>query len=508
MRERIESVPVVVVGAGPAGLTAAITLAREGIETLVIDRRRRASTVPRATSVSTWTMELMRAWGLEAHVREGDSRVDMRPLTSSTLAAASSGQVLDAGFPTAQQAALVSPTAPACVPQDHLEPVLEEHLRSLGPARLERGAELLGLENGTSGVTLSVRDAATGGRRRIRSRFVIGADGTRSSVRSAAGIGTTGEDGLGERVALLFRAPLWDLVGEHRHVIYLITGADRGSFFVPAGRSDRWIFGSEWYPDRERLVEITPRRLIEELRAAAGVVDLEPRIERLNAVSYATAVADRFRERSVFLTGDAAHQVTPRGGTGMNTAIRSAHDLAWKLSWVLRGWGGESLLDSYEAERRPVAEYNVARSSDASGTVHGVDESLRADIGGRIAHVWVRDRHTRVSTLDLLGPGLTLFTGPDGAAWDAAAGSASRRPPIAVRRLDELTAHGLGIRPAGALLARPDGVPIALWPNAEHAPGELTTALAPVTGRRAVRMGGAARPAAAMRGRYLGAGSG
>ena len=101
----------------------------------------------------------------------------------------------------------------------------------------------------------------------------------------------------------------------------------------------------------------------------------------------------------------------------MNTAIRDGHDLGWKLAWVLRGWAGEALLDTYEAERRPVAEHNAARSADPNGSVRTVAEELRADLGGRIAHAWLPGETGTASTLDLLGDGLTLFTGPDAGPW-------------------------------------------------------------------------------------------
>ena len=116
-------------------------------------------------------------------------------------------------------------------------------------------------------------------------------------------------------------------------------------------------------------------------------------------------VAERFRDGSVFLIGDAAHRVTPRGATGMNTAIRDGFDLGWKLAWVMRGWAGDALLDSYEAERRPVAEHNAARSADPGGSIRSVSEELRADLGGRIAHLWLPGEAGRLSTLDLLGRG-------------------------------------------------------------------------------------------------------
>ena len=95
-----------------------------------------------------------------------------------------------------------------------------------------------------------------------------------------------------------------------------------------------------------------------------GSTTCSPRIERIGPFSFAAQLADRFRVASTFLVGDAAHRVTPRGGTGMNTAIQGAHDLAWKLAGVLRGWAAPALLDSYETEFRPTAEHNVVRSAD------------------------------------------------------------------------------------------------------------------------------------------------
>ncbi|HEU4462981.1 MAG TPA: FAD-dependent monooxygenase, partial [Solirubrobacterales bacterium] len=164
MSNRIEEVPVLIVGAGPAGLTAAITLAEHGVESLLVEKRAKPSTVPRATAVSTATMELFRAWGIEERVRAGEIGVELRPWVTETLAAAAKGEAVDAGFPSREQSLLLSPTAPAGVAQDHLEPVLEEHFRSLGHGRLERGAAVTGLKRRGDGFEAALVDG--GGRKR------------------------------------------------------------------------------------------------------------------------------------------------------------------------------------------------------------------------------------------------------------------------------------------------------------------------------------------------------
>jgi 2-polyprenyl-6-methoxyphenol hydroxylase-like FAD-dependent oxidoreductase len=225
------------------------------------------------------------------------------------------------------------------------------------------GTELVDLADGPDAVRAVLRDTATGGTRVADAGYVIGADGSRSAVRQAAGIAMRGPDRLAVSATALFTAPLWDLLGPHRYGIY---GVDDGTFVV-AGRGDRWGYGHQLDPELEDPADYPPDRLAQLIRLGAGVPDLPVQIHRTGAFTFAAQLADRFREGRIFLAGDAAHRVTPRGGTGMNTAIADGFDLGWKLTWVLRGWAGPELLDSYESERRPVAEHNVARSADPAG---------------------------------------------------------------------------------------------------------------------------------------------
>jgi putative polyketide hydroxylase len=222
---------------------------------------------------------------------------------------------------------------------------------------------------------------------------------------------------------------------------------------------------------------------VSRMRRAAGIADLPVRIERSGSFSSYAQIADRFRSHRTFLVGDAAHRVTPRGGTGMNAAFQSGHDLGWKLAWVLRGWADAGLLDSYERERRPLMEHNVARSADPNGTRRSPGEELRVDLAGRIGHHWITVAGVRRSTLDLLGCGLTLLTGPTAGAWRAAARVLDDAPPLAFRSLDDITARALGIRPAGALLVRPDGCPAELWSGDAGARSALARAISELTCR-------------------------
>jgi putative polyketide hydroxylase len=446
-------VDVLVVGAGPAGLTAAAALRRYGVKVLVLERKARLSTHPRATVVSTRSMELLRSWGLEDEVRAGGMPdVEWLGLVTETLAGADRGEAVTLGLPTREQAAVLSPTAPLCAPQDHTEAVLLGYARSLG-AEVEFGREVLRVDV-ADGPEALVRE---GDRIRVvTARYVIGADGARSVVRSALGIETAGPGAVDTpSVSAVLRAPLWDLVGEPRYGLYPIVHPEVASVFVPSGRGDEWVFGvAADLTERPDQAEMT--RLI---RVAAGVPDLELRIHRITTFSFAAEIACRFAERSAFLIGDAAHRVTPRGGTGMNTAIADGHDLGWKLGWVLNGWAGEDLLDTYEAERRPVASHNLERSVDERGSYRDTIDEIHVDLGGRIAHLWVEAENGRMSTLDLVGDGLTLFTGSDTEPPPEASASADGSAPVTVRRLPAMTARALGIAPGGWLLVRPSGVP-------------------------------------------------
>jgi putative polyketide hydroxylase len=459
---------VLVAGAGPGGLVAAITLARYGIDVVLIDKRSTPSGLSRSLVMSTRGMELMRRFGLEQAVRSGAADVKIRAWVTPDLASGE-GTEMPLGNPSDAEAALASPTRPAWVAQDHHEPIMLEHLRRLPSASIRLGCQLLRVTQDDSGVRAAVADAGTEAAEGISASYLIAADGAHSTVRGQLGIAMAGPDDLADYERVEFTAPLWQLAGEHRYGLYVITRPGAAGVLAPRGPGDRWSLSREIPVGSRGLAGLGQDELTGLIQRAAGAGALRPQIERLGAFTFAAQLAERYAQGRCFLVGDAAHRATPRGGTGMNTAIQDAFDLGWKLAWVLRGWAGPELLATYERERRPVAAHNVQRSSEPTGARRETAEALPWDLGRRLPHHWLPAGDQERSTVDLIGDGLTLLAGPSDPRWLRFATYIKPNAPLNVHVIDAHTSEALGLQPTSALLARPDGRELGRWNSADTA---------------------------------------
>jgi 2-polyprenyl-6-methoxyphenol hydroxylase-like FAD-dependent oxidoreductase len=414
-----ETTAVLIVGAGPAGLVTAIGLARHGVRSMVIERHPSTSIFPRATGVSTRSMEIFRGWRIDDDVRRGGWRVIPRGVTVRTLADRDpiEGPL---GFPDEDACRLVSPALAAVSPQDHLEPVLVEHYRSLGMGEIRFSTELVSFEQGADGISAIVRDRSSGEERLVRSRYLVGADGHRSTVRRSLEIPMDGPADLGQYLSILFRADLRSVLGDDLYGLYMIAADESGSegapnadkpvagassgrpmppagpppptVLVPSGADDRFVLAvplPAGIDDAAIQLMFPPERCLEMVRAAAGMPDLDVEILARNAFAFSAQVAARVRDGRAFLVGDAAHRMTPRGGRGMNTAIADAFDLGWKLAWVCRGLAGDALLDSHATERGPIGRRNVELSMVPGGD--GSDDGLIEDLGWVVSSAVIVD---------------------------------------------------------------------------------------------------------------------
>ncbi|HEX5014821.1 MAG TPA: FAD-dependent monooxygenase [Candidatus Limnocylindrales bacterium] len=466
-------VPVLVVGAGPAGLVTAIGLARHGVRSMLIERHPSTSIFPRATGVSTRSMEIFRGWGLDEAVRKGGWRVVPRMAMVERFDDRSPVE-MPLGFPDEAKSAAVSPTTAAVSPQDHLEPVLLDHYRSLGgDARFSM--ELLSFVQDADGVRATVRDVATGESHVVHADYLVGTDGHRSPVREGLGIAMEGPDDLGQFFSILFRADLSRVLGERRYGIYTLAGDGPPRVLVPSGVDDRFVFAIPLPANLDGsaiAAMFPPERCTAMLRELSGDPDLDVDILATSSFAFSAQVAERWSDGRVFLVGDAAHRMTPRGGRGMNTAIADAFDLSWKLAFVERGIADPALLATYEAERGPIGRRNVAMSMVPGGG--SSDDGLTEDLGWvlgsqevafppdgrpgtRAPHAWLEIAGQRLSTLDLFGRGLTLVANGAADAWRRAAWACIQYP-VTVRSISGEAAAAFGLVDGGAALVRPDGV--------------------------------------------------
>ncbi len=500
-----EDAPVLIAGGGMVGLSAAAFLAQHGIRSIAIDRLKESSPLPRAAFFHMRTLEMFRSLGIERAVREASER-DFVPEGSIVALDTLSGRKLADIMPTLNDGVeALSPCRRLYLNQPSLEPILRNRARRAGATVLQ-GAEITHVEQDSAGVDVVVKESDAGIARRLRGRYLIAADGGHSSVRDALGIQYTGRGVFSNSLTIYFTADLSPWLRDKAWAVIYVTNSEMSGFFrvnraASAGFLAINVLGD---PARDPAAafhpadDVSEQRLVQLVRIAVGVPDLPVRIDGWTRWRATARVAERFQAGRVFIAGDAAHLMPPNGGFGGNTGIHDAHNLAWKLALVIKGQAPERLLESYERERKPVAEFTVEQAFTRYvlrtapwlkpteviapqvgdfdielGYLYGVPQSVHADPhttrglpGSRAPHLWLTRSGERISTLDLVGNHV-LFAGADGKAWlqaaSTVAGGLGGLPLDAycigrdVGDPDNAFAAQYGITSTGASLVRPDG---------------------------------------------------
>ena len=356
-------VPALVIGAGPTGLMSSLLLEKQGIETFIVEHRKVAQRAPAAHVVNARTLEICRAAG-----------IDMKALASAAISPADASRVYwtkklgapNFGWlPYEQQnddQLEVTPTPLRNLSQNKFEPALIDSLMECGRSP-HWNHQWESADEDNEYITSYIRNLDNNEQIRVRSRYLIGADGAGSRVRKSINIQMNGPDRIQAFIMVHFRAALRDHIGTPPGILYFLSGAETmGSVFVIHNLDQEAVYMHPFNPDTEPLEEYSRARCEDLIRSALANPNLDFHIETIGSWQMTAQVAEHYRRNRIFLAGDSAHRFPPTGGMGLNTGVQDAHNLAWKMAAVIDGRAPESLLDSYEAERRPVAQNNANQS--------------------------------------------------------------------------------------------------------------------------------------------------
>jgi putative polyketide hydroxylase len=541
-RERVEtqqSIPVLIVGGGPVGLTASILLSRHGVRSLLAERHPGTAVHPKARAINARSMEIYRQCGVEAAIRKAGLGPEHTGLVVWTRTLA--GEEIERRVPwrAGPESLAVSPVRNCLCAQDDLEPVLRAFAERLGPGELRFNTEVGTCVEDEGGVTATLTDHARGSETRVRAQYVIAADGAQSAIRRGLGIEMIGCERVYESVNILLNADLRPWTAHRPAALYFVEHPQIKATFLTINARDRWGFlVNSLSAYGYTASDFTPERSPELVRLAAGVPDLAVKILGIAPWTASAHVAERYGHGRIFLAGDAAHEMPPTGGFGLNTGVQDVHNLAWKLAGVLRGVAGLALLGTYHDERQPVGRTITDQSLNnsqsmgrlggrSSGTAIARPEYLNeqgmifgaaytssavvpdgtpapalanpvtdyvpsARPGARAPHVWLERGGVRVSTIDLVG--FVILAGRRGTAWVQAARQLASETGFTlgahtigdgeIKTADRQWHAAYGVDEDGAVLVRPDGYVAWRSPSLTREPAAtLRAALAAILAR-------------------------
>ena len=508
-------VPVFIVGGSLVGMSTALFLGHHGVRSLAVEHHRGTAIHPRAAMITQRTMEVLREVGVEQIVMEKSEEQFVQDGAIMALESLA-GKEIAWFIPNLNEGVRdVSPSLRLFITQNLLEPLLQRRAHELG-AELRFSTEMVSFEEDRDGVSAVIRHRDTGETHTVRAKYMVAADGSHSKVRDRLGIRMLGHGVVSKSITIYFHGDVGPLLrGRSLSVMYVVNPVLNGFFriekpFTSGFLAVHWL-GDPKNPVTDVSKDLTEEKCYELLRAALGDDTVPIKIDNVMHWDAEADTAERFRQGRIFLAGDAAHVMPPHGGFGGNTGIQDAHNLAWKLAYVLKGLAGPELLSTYDPERRPAAGFTVEqafsryvnraapylRSENMQPLENDLDiecgyiyhsaavipesapgggDSARGHInpreskampGTRAPHLFLKKGNEQISTLDLFGRNFVLLTGPEANAWTESAAAAAKqlRVPLdthAVGKVGLLDPTGefeaaYGISPTGAVLVRPDG---------------------------------------------------
>ncbi len=369
-----ETVPVLIVGGGGAGLTASMLLARQGTEHLLVSARPGTSDLPKAHVLNQRAMEVLEDAGVADAIAQRSTPAEQ--MAATAFYAGFAGPDADYGRRLLRLEAwgagrddefwrAASPWRQLNLPQIRLEPLMKARAEELSPGRIRFNHELIALEQDADGVLATIRDNESGREYTVACEYLIGADGGRR-IASLIGVEYEGLGVVTQTATLHVSADFSQWATDPDVLIRWIYSPQAGTLIVmvPMG-PERWGPDSEeWVIHLNYPVDTaeSDAQVEADVRGALGIGDHPMRIHKITRWSVEAVLASKFQVGRVFLLGDAAHRHPPTGGLGLTSAIHDAQNLCWKLTAVLNGAASEALLDTYEAERRPVDQRNCQRS--------------------------------------------------------------------------------------------------------------------------------------------------